>query len=679
MRTIQSGTMAAVLAMTITSCQFGDVEDVRPKDYALVEREFTITLDAMSPGNTDNASTRTQITDQHTYGLDIEWIASDEIALFGNGVQTEDGSVICLSQPEETEESDLVGGTTIDDNISWASFSAKNRMKIGNTNESLKFAFTFPYKKFMYESPSATQVNLNFNGQDGTLGHLQNEYHYAWGLADGTIKGNSSEGELTFEDAMGGMCNAPDAHNNHSDYDHHEGVVLDNKMSVIRFSLVHQKTNGTLESFQKFIGSDEITSIVLHDDNNSMYNTATLNLSNGVVTGVDKGSITIRNNSSSLNLIEITQDDELSSNGNSWGTTFYLSLPVPDNEARYKCWLEIRVGNDSYYVYMTERTFTEGRYYLTKPLVCYNDKSMAMLNPIEIMLDYEATQDYILEGETMVVWDTYGAPLVWDRYGLYYLPYYLFENLKPGVIMTVDFSLLSPDHGDLHIRDGKGYQGGGDLPIHTSVEQPNRFESDGTISITSLKNAGVINWTSGTQVSFVLTQEILDAIRSRQNHGCGITFAGDGDYKQTLNRVTISNLSEDELPGTPEYGTWFVPGQNGHSGYMDSNSQFDFDSYLLHPICYTHEGDLMRIHYTDCTLNKLYIGPNGGDVFTNGQKMYEFTMDNNNSSGYIDLPIDNTVRYMSAYHEGLRLRANYNGVNPWGTSIKITEIEIIRQ
>lgn len=665
--------MAAITgSLLLVSCHFGDIDDVRPKDYDNVVRDFKVSLDAVNP--TSSSKTRTLITDLTVNGLDISWSAGDEIAMFCHdaNIQTDDKMpAVRLTQPEDIESSDRENGTTPDDEVSWASFTAQVQLKAANSSrleDNHTFSFVYPYSQVGHEMSNAQSIYLDFTGQDGSLQSLQSKYHYAWGIGAGTVTGDANNADMNFSDVMGDKCNDAKAHADHSAWEK-GNVVLDNKMSIIRFSLVHQKSDGTLENFSQY---KNITNIIFHEENGSLYNVAKLDVASGKVSGENQGSIYLGNDADRKpKLTEIYPTDDLSANGQSWGSTFYLSIPVPDNNAIYKCWLEVKCGNDTYFAYMKDCSFNEGRYYLTKPVVC-TDKKSALLNPIEIMLDYEAEQGSNVYNESLLVWDAYGAPIVWDRYGLYYIPYYAFENLEPGCTMTIEFAITDATHGDFHIRDGKGYQGGSNLPITECLNYPNSiFGAPGSISITSMTNAGVINWQYGVSVSFTLTEKILQTIKANSHRGVGITFSGDGDYKQLLNRVVISGLSESEFPNPLDYGVWFKDGKDGQNGYI--STERDMDDLLGHYITYLRNGDVIRIHYRNNTTSKVFIGPNRGDVFvTPNLSVYEFGT--GKEEGDIYITVDDTFRYMAAYHDGLRFRVNYNGN---GGALTIDEIEVV--
>lgn len=668
--------MAAVTgSLLLVSCHFGDIDDVRPKDYDNVVRDFKVSLDAVNP--TSSSETRTLITDLTLNGLDISWSAGDEIAMFCHdaSIQTDDKMpAVRLTQPEDIESSDRENATTPDDEVSWASFRAQVQLKAANSSrleDNHTFSFVYPYSQVGHEMSNAQSIYLDFTGQDGSLQSLQSKYHYAWGIGAGSITGNDQKAEMDFTDVMGDKCNDAKAHASHNAWEK-GNVVLDNKMSIIRFSLVHKKSDGTLENFSQY---KRITNIILHEENGNLYNVAKLDVASGKVSGENLGSIFLGNDADRQpSLTEIEPGDELSANGDSWGSTFYVSIPVPDDKAIYKCWLEVKCGNDSYFAYMKDCSFKEGRYYLTKPIVC-TDKKSALLNPIEIMLDYEAEQSSNVPMESMLVWDAYGSRIVWDRHCLYYIPLYVFENLKPGCIMTIDFTMSSPNHGYICIRDGKGFQGGQNLNITQSTDHPDRiFESPGTISVTSMANAGIINWDHGVSVSFVLTEQLLNQIKQGSNHGLGITFTGEGDGTQFLDRVTISGIDHSQFPNNLEYGVWFKNGVNGQNGLI--TSERDLDALLSHPITYLKDGDVIRIHYTNNTANWLCIGPNDSDNFNiEGLDVYKFEIAGS-KEGYIDINVDSWMRFLSAYHNGLRFRLNWGGANPGGSSITFDEIEV---
>lgn len=674
-KAVACGLTLVSASFLLSSCHFGDVDDVRPKEYDDVIRNFTISLDAVTP--TGGSAVRTAISDRTLNGLDIVWTAGDEIAMFCHdaSVQTDSKQpVIKLSQASDIESSDVANADNPDELVSWASFTAKTQLKAGNTANlevSHNYSFVYPYSQVAHEQSNASSIYLDFTGQDGSLATLQRKYHYAWGVGAGSVAGDADNAKMNFTDVTGSLCNDAVAHANHKSWE--EGnVVLDNKMSIIRFSLVHQDDNGTKTSFKQYLEQNnlgEITQIILHDDNGNLSDVAMLDVKNGNVQNDGSSTICLGNlDNVRPSFIEITEqgaNSDLSANGQSWGTTFYVSIPVQNKKAELKCWLEIHVGSqgqDVYYVYMQNRTFAEGRYYLTAPLIC-TDKKTAELN-LQTVFDYESTQITNVPNESLLVWDAYGSRIVWDRNCIYYIPRYLFDNVRAGAIMTLDFKIDNSTDGYLQLDNGTKHQGNTPLPIKKCINYPGIFEDyTGRITIEAMTKAGVINWQEGVSVSFELTQEILDAIQNGSQHGVGISFVGDGGAQQLIDRAVVSNITKDQLPSLPDYGTWFQ--NNNGNGYIGYNDKWDIDSHLKDAVCSMRDGDVLRFYYTNQnagnsnTVIGIYPNNNGNEVLNDNKPSHQFSV--NQREGYFDVVVDESFRYFSAFYEGLHFETKGSG------------------
>ena len=680
-------TMLIPAGMLVTSCQSDD--DSIVDKYNDVERDFTIVLNASAPGNTGNVSeTRTNISDQHTFGLDISWTADDKIAVFGKNLP----SVICLTSPVEIEGSDRVNGTDANDNASWADFTSQQNMTLANNvgGAPYQLSLVYPYDKVKNNASTANEVTLDFTGQDGTLRTLQDKYQYAYCDVSGIVSGDAQTATLSFTDNMGNKCNAEKSHQleGYAPHTGLKGVMLDNKMSVIRFSLVYQKEDGTLQSFNQYLaenGKPGVTSITLADANGKLNNHAKLNLYGGNVTGSQAGSLTIANNgSSAVTLTEIRKDDPLSSGGQSWGSSFYASIPVPDKDEQYACNLDILVGDKHYVVSMNPRKFTEGRYYMTTPLLVTDPSKPADPNdpdfPLEIFTGYEdelvSEEDF--ENPSILVWDHYGAQVLWDRYEIYYVPFYFFENLKPGAIMTVDFR-LGTEGSNLHFCNGRGSLAAGnsawiELPIHPK-DNPD-FVSDGVISADHYrqmhyKETGEWDpdyYRNYTQVSIVLTQEIIDALVNNDIHGRGLIITGEGEKMQWVNRIVISNITPDQMPNDPVYGTLYES-NDPNKGLVGWDKLFNFDDYCSRAFCTLREGDKIKVtyennpyQYTDPTFLIMGSDSNYG--------LGSVTVPQH-GNGSFEITVTDKMLYIAAYHSGIQFDVKES-------QMRITKIEVYR-
>lgn len=437
----QYGQAAVGMLLTIvsvalcSSCHFGDVEDVRPKDYADEERQFSITLDATTPSGDVSRATRTNITDLFTDGLEVVWKEGDQIAMFGKTDEILDEKAVMLTASEGSNphlEQNWTADNPVDedDYISWANFTGDAKLKVGNTKNDSNgnpvlwdetnnsgnqnkpfyfFSFVYPYKVFADLDATSAFVPLNFQGQSGKLKPssttdpsktIATDYEYAWGYGQGIASGHVSFGNLSFVDAMGDKCNDSEAHLSHK-YTN-GGLVLDNKMSVIRFALVFQpdeKSEPTM--FKDFIekAGCRITKITLRDNRSHLYSDATLDLETGAVTGVTAGNIEIEDTKQGIYLENISKTAPTGSL-ESWGSAFYLAIPVPEKDMLMDCTLEIHVdGNDDavaglYYANFEERTFNEGRYYMTAPIPCTKKEQASIDNQIRIYLYYKASLVY---------------------------------------------------------------------------------------------------------------------------------------------------------------------------------------------------------------------------------------------------------------------------------------------
>lgn len=416
--------MAAMALSMLTSCHFGDIDDVRPKDYADVTRTFEISLDAITPSGT--GTTRTVMIDQFTDGLEALWKDGDQIAMFSAAIDDEQNNhPIILTGGGSDPESQPTGM----EYLSWAPFTGKGKLKVANNTKTIdgqeywdetkaqaEYKLLYPGDKFKDLAADTASVRLDFKGQDGNLQTLAQNYEYAWARAKGIAQGHVSFGTLKLIDNTKDYCNIPnaatyaDAHKNH-DQAQNGGVVMDNKMSVIRFCLVHKdETTNETTSFRQYLeaanGGYQVTKITLIEETGGvLYSSASLNLKDGKVSGSTSEDIVIEN-ANGITLKEIPNTGSNIGNELSWGSAFYVAIPVPNNQDVYDCRLEIQVTSKNsaednvaglYYANFKNRTFKEGNYYLTAPIDCSKKEQAAIDNPIKIYLYHNSSLVYDVE------------------------------------------------------------------------------------------------------------------------------------------------------------------------------------------------------------------------------------------------------------------------------------------
>lgn len=523
--------MAAMALSMLTSCHFGDIDDVRPKDYADVTRDFEVRLAAITPSGGE--ATRTTLTDLFTNGLLATWDSDESIALFSDQIQEGEPAIRLTGSGTDDE------GTAFTPTY-FSTFTGKGKLKVANSNITKpdkdgnifwnwqnreEFYLAYPYDRFPAEETNNgqnTSVTLDFTGQDGTLETLGQNYQYAWGFTKGLAQGHVSFGTLDLVDDMGGKCNIPqgasyeNAHKNHNQAQNN-GVVLDNKMSVIRFCLVHTDENTkVVSSFDEYLSSKsgyQITKIILSEetaDDDVLYNKASLTLNDGSVAGSGKGNIVIENpNGIELTDIPKTYDSNITpvlGNELSWGSAFYVAIPVPDATKVYDCHLEIHVTGNGitedevagiYYANFRNRTFKEGNYYMTAPIDCSKREQASIENEIRIYLYHNSSLVYDVEdikSETVLAKANGTNNAVGEKD--------MFENAQVGDILRIYFTR----------ENGNTFES-------YNVQINNRFWDK--LIFSELNNTNTINkdTEAGRQAAdrgyfeFELTQERLDLLK----------------------------------------------------------------------------------------------------------------------------------------------------------------------
>ncbi|MBQ0057677.1 MAG: hypothetical protein KBT20_08480 [Bacteroidales bacterium] len=682
-------TLAIAATPMLTACGVDDQDVLKaiPSDYADVERSFTFTLNATAPGNGDAGATRTKITDRQAFGLDICWNKDDKLAVFSNCITSD--------KPVKLEVMEPISASDVMDNnfASWAMFAGTGSMTAGNTvnnaraNEQL-FALVYPFEAFSSLAPNSSSVVLDFDRQTGDLKTLQEHFQYAWGLTSGVINGDDQSAWITPHDMIGDRCNHPDIHPGHN-YD--ESVLLDEKMSILRFSLVHKNNDNSLISFSDYLTSIGTTlqTIMLIDDNGNIRSQASLDLYTGQVTAIenyiDYITITPKDNATSIAFTEIDPKSELSAGGKSWGSSFYVSIPVPDSKAVYDFLLMlIDSGGNYYHVAMNRRSFNEGSYYITEPLVVTSEDTTP--EPYSIMTLAEFEDEYIIDDPDpdLLIWDSFSLMLLWDRYSIGFVPEYLFENVRPGAVMSVDFRLHGQASAYLQFNDGSGsHYNWHPLPGLNSVYTPHdgqtvSLATEGRVSGRDFNDTqddkSDMNpyFESVTRIEFELTAEMLEKIRNNPASvdGRGITITGEGNGKQSIDRISIRIASSDELPDPVDYSKPLFEGRF-RTSYSD---YFYFNRLCKRPLYSLREGDILRIHYDDTDRNPWYNSPlliqSGiNDNPLNGIGNYG-QIDLQATVGYFDIPITAEILYFFAYYNGAKIRRD--------TGITITRVEAIR-
>lgn len=373
----------ACSALWLTSCGV-DEDSAIAKDYSTTARTIEFYLTAGSPSNDGDPDTRLTSTDNGTYGMRYFWTATDRIAMYGIPFDS-----LVLLKPYYADSSSFTSSNEV------TFYAEVENLKFGNRASEF-FYLTYPGDKFTYSDDYT--ATLSFEGQDGLMSTLQDNYMYSWSMAVGygSSSGTSTEGYVYFYDAMttttsagdtATLCNRPDYHMHSMDYDF---VIMDNKFALLRLSLVNADATASLATDMIATESDEILSMDIIDDNGHVINAAALNLVDGTVTtdDVEGGSDTLTIQAyktflTPIDLVDGSDDDEVqdlydATSGASWGSTFYVALPCHQTEVTVSLSLQLHTKNGKTYYGRLERNsiLHEGNVYITSPIRCTDDSSV---------------------------------------------------------------------------------------------------------------------------------------------------------------------------------------------------------------------------------------------------------------------------------------------------------------
>ena len=393
----------AFFSFCVCSCHFGDSAEDMVNKYNNVERDMTFTLSADLPGGSD---TRVAITDDELDGVTSKWESSDAIALFdfGKVFSMTNGSTaknaLCLGYEKDITPDDL--------GIDYASFKStgRTRAKMGETAANAQnFALMYPYSKFASLPCSATSVEMDFTDQNGRLNekdvtNIEKNFFYAWGYALGIC--NDAEVDLIEGQEK---CSSNLPWHGHGG----EKIILDNKMAIIRFSLVGGETNN-LKTLSEFLGSDEVRYIDIENTEDDVpgFSKARVDLQSGLVTATDGATNVLRVTPVPIDgkqFKEITKGNATPSYaggpGVAWGSTFYLAVPCPrDKVLPFHPLLTIHTtGGKVYYGSLQSKDIKEGDYYMTAPIRVFNNE-VEIDDQAQIYLYYHSS--YVWNGNNTI-------------------------------------------------------------------------------------------------------------------------------------------------------------------------------------------------------------------------------------------------------------------------------------
>lgn len=363
--------LLVLTAFCISSCHFGHSAEEIMNKYKDVERDLVFSFTAPTPGG----STRVYMEDHELSGVSTRWEGDEAIALFDFGeVFVEPKNAISLGYEDDAD--DIRG-------VDFAKFKGQARAKMGeNVFDGKDFALMFPYKDFGKLPSTSTTAELDFNGQNGTLDLLRKRFLYAWGYAFGKCK----DSEVTLYESQSSCSSHQDWHSHATES---EEIVLDNKMSIIRFSMIAgQVTPETTDTVwmrlteylnNKNLKIDRIT--VAGDSASLGFSRAIVSLRNGIVTPSSSAtpSLTVLVTDP---LKEIEERDATpvslmpGAEKVAWGTTFYLSIPctmsgkLPISPLLTVTTVDKNTGNpgETYYGSLSYKMLKEGDYYMTAPI-----------------------------------------------------------------------------------------------------------------------------------------------------------------------------------------------------------------------------------------------------------------------------------------------------------------------
>ena len=392
--------LTVVGGLSLSSCQFGDSAEEMMTKYNDVERELSFSFSSYGPG----ASTRINMTDGGLTGLSTKWDGSESLALFDFGQ--------CFREPTTPVNMAFASDEEDLKDLDFAQFTGSAKAKMGeNVFNEKSFALVYPYGRFKYLSNTETSVSLDFTGQDGTLLTLQDNFVYAWG----SVKGICEDAEVTLYEGQAGCSSDLDWHSHET---MSENIILDNKMCIIRFSLIGgtiaAKADGTgydtaWSCLTDYLASQStklsISSIDVQNTEEyaSGFSKVSVDLHTGLVTSDEEAAnvLTVTRRQPfreiSYDLREANTADIDEADQWAWGTTFYLSVPCPMlTTLPFHPLLTIHTVDDSgnpgttYYGALSTKKLREGNYYMTAPIKVYDSK-MKLQEEAKIYLYYHSS------------------------------------------------------------------------------------------------------------------------------------------------------------------------------------------------------------------------------------------------------------------------------------------------
>jgi len=391
--------LMVLYAFCLSSCHFGHSAEEIMNKYSNVERNIEFRFSAPVPGG----QTRVELVDQGLNGISARWTQDESIALFDFGaVFVEPTNAIKLGFEED--EDDVVG-------VDYASFSGEAKAKMGeNVFDGKPFALMFPYKKFADKAATTTAVELDFTGQDGTLGVMKENFLYAWGYAYGECE----DAVVNLKENQGGCSSNQDWHSHSSGADE---ILLDNKMSIIRFSLIAgtEYDGDTVWScLTEYLAAKNlvIDQIVIKNDTSVVstgFSKAKVNLQTGDVTPGDYAADELIVKVSQP-LVEIEEKDAtpnsfaVNAEKVAWGTTFYLAIPCT-TYGRLELYPNLTITTKhkstgepgiTYYGALTSKRIKEGDYYMTAPIKVVDNK-LKLQEEANIYLYYHSSFVFAVE------------------------------------------------------------------------------------------------------------------------------------------------------------------------------------------------------------------------------------------------------------------------------------------
>lgn len=393
-----------LITFGFASCHFGDSAEEMLDKYSNTERDLIFTFGAEVPGG---SSTRVVGTDEGLDGVSSKWRGDESIALFDFGnvfITTNGGGTSALALKYKKKEDPEFG-------IDFAKFEGTGRTKISDAEIKGKtFALAYPYNKFDDKPCSSSSLDLSFNPQTGKLQDLYEYNHYAWGYTTGICK----DDEITLYEYQA-SCSSDLPWHSHTAGT--ERIVLDNKMSIIRFSMIYGLVNihddnsidTTWMTLNDYLSRNnwKIDHIDVSNLESASYgiDRAELDLRTGQVLPKQDADSVIRVQNLSnapLVLMDIAEGDatpvshETGAEKVSWGTTFYLSVPCHYKRLNIQPLLTIytidEVGNpaETYYGLVSTKELKEGDYYMTAPIKLV-DNRVKLQEEAKIYLYYHSS------------------------------------------------------------------------------------------------------------------------------------------------------------------------------------------------------------------------------------------------------------------------------------------------